>query len=160
MNRTLIVLVFCILALSSFAKPVADKEIFRRLKNLQGAWMMKSKKGMVLFECWEVKNDSTVQCKTYRLKGIDMQEEESVKLVLGSSGISYIPAVNNQNDGKAVTFKLTSSTTKRFVFENAAHDFPRRVVYLFTTPGKLEAYIDGGPKDAGNRIKYTYQKIN
>ena len=41
-------------------------------------------------------------------------------------------------------FKLTSLTATEAIFENPAHDFPKRIIYRKTGEDGLTASIDGG----------------
>jgi hypothetical protein len=40
-------------------------------------------------------------------------------------------------------FKLVEQADRRLVFENAAHDFPQRILYWSTEPDELRARIEG-----------------
>lgn len=146
------------IALSSFINPKDNKDIFKQLQALQGNWMMRVKPGIVLFECWQKENDTLLHGKSYMLRGIEMKAQETVSLVYNQGGVFYIPVVENQNNGKAVSFKLTSSTANEFVFENLQHDFPKRIVYTIVSEDMLSAYVDGGA-GSSKRINYQYQKI-
>ena len=68
-------------------------------------------------------------------------------------------------DGKAVyvaqpggapptEFVASSATAERIVFENPAHDFPKRVIYQRSGPDRLTASIDGG-RGSRERVEFA-----
>ena len=157
--KFLLLLFIPVIALASFINPKDNKDIFQRLGRLEGTWMMRVKSGTVLFECWQKENDTLLHGKSYMLRGIEMKSQENVSLVYNKEGVFYMPVVEKQNNGKAISFKLASSTANEFVFENPQHDFPKRIVYTIVSEDVLHAYVDGGDADTSKRIKYAYQKI-
>ena len=53
-----------------------------------------------------------------------------------------------------VAFKLIKSTNGAFVFENAAHDFPQRVIYRQEKNGDLAGRIEG--KNNGKEMGFDF----
>jgi Domain of unknown function (DUF6265) len=53
-------------------------------------------------------------------------------------------------------FPAVSITATEVVFENAAHDFPQRVVYRFVAPATLRAHIEGVADGKVQRIEYHF----
>ena len=152
-------LLLCLLV--SFKVSFNSKQIFQQMYALQGTWVMREKQNTLLFESWEKINDSLLQGKSYVLdeKNMKLIPGETVQLKHTVEGIFYVPVVNGQNNGLPVSFKLTSAENNKFVFENAEHDFPKRIVYVLRSKESLYAYVDGGPKDSTKRIDYLYQHI-
>ena len=74
--------------------------------------------------------------------GIRTLEFEYLRLEQRSDGIYYVAHPKGRCPG--TDFKLTSVTTSEAVFENPAHDFPKRIIYRKTAVGGLVASIDGG----------------
>ncbi len=73
------------------------------------------------------------------------QEGEGLVLVAHPSG------------QKETTFKLTSLTGTIAVFENPAHDFPKKIIYERKADGSLLAAIEGpGPGGKVRRIEFPY----
>lgn len=95
---------------------------------LTGLWEMRSG-NEVRYESWELANDTTLLGTGFKIRQADTVVLESLMLVFDKSTYWYIPTVPDQNDGKPVSFRLSSSTEKKFVFENPQHDFPQRIIY-------------------------------
>lgn len=96
---------------------------------LNGTWEMPQPKGSYRLESWEEKDRTMMSGKGLKLVGKDSTLLESIELYADRKNIWYVPTVTNQNDGAPVAFKLVSSTSHQFVFENPLHDFPQRIVY-------------------------------
>jgi hypothetical protein len=158
--RTYIAAFLLIFFLSAFIyrQSSADK-VFKKLYVLEGRWIMKTKKGFIGEE-WEKMNVNYLQSKGFYIKGEDTVVTERVSLKNTDGGIFYVSTVEDQNDRIPVSFKLTSSKNHRFVFENPAHDFPKRITYEFITPDSLHAYIDGGISASENRRDFYYHKVH
>lgn len=82
-----------------------------------------------MLETWKEKNRTLMTGKGLKLVGGDTTIQESIQLYANHKQIWYVPTVADQNDGAPVAFKLVSSTSHQFVFENPQHDFPQRIVY-------------------------------
>lgn len=68
-------------------------------------------------------------------------EHEFVQIRAGADGVLvYIAQPSNQRE---TSFTLKSQTAHEVVFENAAHDFPQRVIYRSLPDGRLAARIEG-----------------
>lgn len=124
---------------------------------LVGEWGNTSKEG-VLTETWTRLNDSTLTAQTYFVTGKDTVHTESVVLEQKMDSLFYIPTVKNQNDGKPVTFKLTSSTDQLLVFENPKHDFPQKITYNKVTNDSLVAAISGMKNGKESKESYPMKK--
>ena len=60
--------------------------------------------------------------------------------------------------GKAATpFKLVESSKERVVFENAEHDYPRRILY-WLAGGRLHAKIEGAPGGKAKSEEWVWKK--
>ena len=66
-----------------------------------------------------------------------------------------MPRAFNQNAGKPVEFKMSAATPDSFVFENPAHDFPKKIIYQFVRgKNQILASIEGN----GKRMEWLYSK--
>lgn len=132
---------------------------FAELHKLEGVWIMKIKKGETGEE-WHKINDDYMQSRGFFIKDGDTITAERVALRNTDKGIFYTSTVENQNGGQPVDFKLTiaDAKTKTFVFENAEHDFPKRIVYEIVSADSLHAFIDGGAGAADKRKDFYYHK--
>lgn len=109
---------------------------------LVGSWRGTSPEG-VFGETWQMRNDSILSGKGYFVVGKDTVSMEALRLVQEGNKLYYEPTVNNQNNGKAVRFELTSMSDTTMIFENAAHDFPQKICYRLINADSLVAEISG-----------------
>lgn len=62
--------------------------------------------------------------------------------------------------GKPATpFPLQSVQGKRAVFENAAHDFPQRIIYELDARGRLVATVEGNVNGKPRRESWTWSRV-
>lgn len=118
-------------------------KIFSQLYALQGKWEMKTKTG-VIGEEWTKVNDNFLQNRGYLIRGNDTTTTERVALQNTKEGIFYTSTVEDQNNQLPVAFRLSSVKNNVFIFENAQHDYPRRIAYHLTNKDSLYAWIDDG----------------
>lgn len=82
---------------------------------------------------------------------------EFLRIAPHEGGLAYLA----QPRGQAPTaFKLTSATDREVVFENPAHDFPKRIRYWLDEKGRLHARVDAGPAGGGSEKaqEWTWEK--
>ena len=91
--------------------------------------------------------------ESYFINGKDTLFAEIVRLEQQENDLFYIVSVPNQNEEKPVAFKLTSSTSDYLVFENPAHDFPKKITYKLVNKDSLYAEISGDGKKQGFPFK-------
>lgn len=127
-------------------------------KWLIGSWKNQSVKTLDI-ETWKKLNDSIFLGRSYSLKGTDTVSSEHIKLEQHAGKLYYIPTVKNQNDGKAVTFTLTSSDKKHLVFENPEHDFPQKITYTQISKDSLVAEITGTWKGKQKAIPFPMKRV-
>ena len=131
---------------------------FRQLYALEGVWLMKTKKGFIGEE-WKKVDSNYLQNRGFMIRGADTIINERVALRSKEDGIYYTSALEDQNNKQPVDFRLTSSDNNIFVFENKAHDFPKRIAYHLVTKDSLFAWIDGGPEQPGKRSSFGYRRV-
>ena len=125
-------------------------------QKITGTWLMTTKKGTI-GETWEKVDENYCQSKGFIIKGKDTIITERVALRKTAEGVFYTSTVEDQNNKQPVAFKLSTASSNIFIFENPAHDFPKRIVYEFTGNNTLHAYIDDGT-NGKNRQDYYYKK--
>jgi Domain of unknown function (DUF6265) len=118
---------------------------FKDLYQLEGKWKMNTSKG-VLIESWEKVSPTELHGRSYRASAKDTVQLEEISLLEDDAGIHYVPIVKNHNDGQPVRFTLISSESRRFVFENKNHDFPKRIIYHFITADSIVARVEDDSK--------------
>lgn len=109
---------------------------------LLGRWEQKTPK-RTIYETWISNSDSSYFGKSYLLKEKDTIVLETVSLLQKEGVLFYIPTVTNQNNRMPVSFKLTSASGNKLVFENPAHDFPQKITYALISSDSLLAEISG-----------------
>lgn len=140
--------------------PTADtRKAFRKLHALEGVWKMNGSRA-VLCEEWKKIGKNYLHNKGYLVKGSDTTVTERVALTRTKEGIFYTSTVEDQNNKKPIVFKMTSATGNTFVFENPAHDFPKRIVYQIVSGDSLHAWIDDAVEGTKKvrHFYYTRQK--
>jgi Domain of unknown function (DUF6265) len=154
MKKTLIAAII-ILCCSAFL--LTDSKTFKKLYALEGTWKMLTKRGAVCEE-WKKINEHHLQNRGYRVIGKDTLVSERVALTNTEAGIFYTSTVENQNNKQPIAFKMTSAEGNTFIFENPAHDYPKRIVYKLITADSLHAYIDDGTEEPKKRQNFYYKK--
>jgi Domain of unknown function (DUF6265) len=149
-------LVIIILAITTLS--FKDNDDFAPLCKLQGSWEMKTKKG-IMGETWIATNEHCLSSKAYFVKGNDTSLYEKVVLEKKKGNIYFTATSATENDKQPIAFKLTSATANKFVFENAKHDFPKRIVYEFINNDSIHAYIDDGKNNSAKRSHFNYSRI-
>jgi hypothetical protein len=82
---------------------------------------------------------------------------EFMRIEQRPDGIFYVakPKANSTE----TDFKLISTDSSKFVFENKAHDFPQRVIYTVTKDtftGRIEGEINGKPR----AVDFPVRRVN
>jgi hypothetical protein len=127
----------------------ADPAACSRLETvawLLGTWRAESRDTSIA-ETWVAVSDDTYEGRGVTRSRADgsIREEEELRLVAMGDAIFYVAKVAHNE--RPVAFRLTSCADGRFVFENPAHDFPRRIEYRRVDDARLEAHIsDGGSR--------------
>jgi hypothetical protein len=90
-------------------------------------------------------------------KGDRVTEHEFVVLRVVGSALEYRVRTGDQPE---VVFRAAAPAASEAVFENPAHDFPKRIGYRLVSPDSLEAWIDDGAKGKGPKISYGYHRVD
>lgn len=115
---------------------------------LIGRWENQTSDG-VFSETWIKENDSLFLAESYFINEKDTLFSETIRLEAQANDLFLIVTVPNQNEEKPVAFKLTSSSSGYFVFENPEHDFPKKITYRLINQDSLFAEISGNGKNQG-----------
>ena len=126
---------------------------------LEGSWTMKTKRGAII-ESWKTGNENLMQgnSKMVNASG-DEKIMENLELIYAEGNYYYISAVNGQNNGQSIKFKLSSYNEKGFVAENPEHDFPKRIAYNLINKDSIHAFIDGGPSMPDKKSDFYYSRV-
>ena len=124
---------------------------------LVGKWYNHSPDGD-FFENWVKTNDTVFSGNSCFVSGEDTLFSEKMTLELKGTEVFYVVSVNNQNQGKAVLFKLISDSNKVFVFENKLHDFPQRIIYTNPLPDSLYARFEGIKNENNHFEEFSFNR--
>ena len=124
---------------------------------LVGEWGNTSKEG-ILTETWTKQNDSILTGQAYFVIGKDTVHSESITLEQKGDDLFYVPVVKNQNEGKPVSFNMTTATETQLVFENKSHDFPQKITYNKISADSLVAEISGLKDGKESKESYPMKK--
>ena len=149
-----VVLFALALAAQTFAQ-TADKTFGEITAAFEGTWKVDGKE---MYEKWE-KTGAGFVGKGYSLKDNQEKISETLEIRIIDGKIFYLAIAAGQNNGATVKFELTKSGDGEFVFENPAHDFPKKLVYKKTSETEMSAQVLGeGGK--GFTLKFTKVKIS
>lgn len=101
--------------------------------------------GQIIYESWVKTNDQLLSGKSFFVENNDTNILETIEIKIIDNETFYCPAVVDQNDGESVLFKLTSTDPTKLVFENAQHDFPKKICY-YQEGNNINASIEGNGK--------------
>jgi hypothetical protein len=120
---------------------------------VEGCWA--GVKGDARFrERWTFADARTLLGVGYTVTKDRMTSFEYFRIVLENGSAVYVA----QPGGVPPTeFTASSLTASEAVFENPAHDFPKRVSYRRVDATHLLAWIDGGPSST-ERTEYAMQR--
>jgi uncharacterized protein YciI len=122
---------------------------------LTGTWKMENNE---IYEHWDKLNDSSLKGISYKLKDGQMTVSEYLEINEIKKKITYKATVINQNHGKDVCFKLTK-TGNTLTFENAKHDFPKKIVYQQLNENEIFVQLsDGMQKVFEYKLQKQFQK--
>ena len=146
MTRLLPALLLTLAAPAATADPAPTCESLGSLRWLLGDWVADGSKTS-FHESW-----TEVAPHTFEGAGIERAKPdgaikggEVLRLVEMAGAVFYISKVTHNE--LPVAFRLTECADGRFVFDNPAHDFPRRLEYVLAPDGRLTVNVsDGGEK--------------
>jgi hypothetical protein len=145
---------WCLLALVLAAPAWAeDCGSLDALRWLLGDWTAAGSKS-VFHESWAAAGPQTFEGAGVERAVADgaVKGAESLRLVEMAGGVFYVAKVTHNE--LPVAFRLTSCSDSRYVFENPAHDFPRRLEYRRGDDGRLTVAVSDGA-DRGFALDFT-----
>ncbi|MCX2582587.1 DUF6265 family protein [Pedobacter sp. MR22-3] len=136
----------------------AQRDLSKTFSFVLGSWEMQTPKGKIV-EQWSESTDAILKGKSYRVnaKG-DSILTETLQIRTIGKNVFYCSTVANQNEGKEVCFKLISTKDQIYIFENAAHDFPQRIVYQNQGKNEMLAWIEGKLNRKSRKSEFRYKR--
>jgi len=146
MTRLLTALLLTLAVSAATADPASSCDSLGSLRWLLGDWVADGSK-TTFHESW-----AEVAPHTFEGAGIERAKPdgsikggEVLRLVEMAGGVFYLSKVTHNE--LPIAFRLTECADGRFVFDNPAHDFPRRLEYVLAPDGRLTVNVsDGGEK--------------
>jgi hypothetical protein len=120
---------------------------------MSGCWDM-TRNGRHVVEHWLEPEGGTLIGVSRTVAGGKTTEWEFVLIREGAHGLEYVAKPSGQAEA---TFTSTRVTATEAVFENPAHDFPKKIVYR-RDGDKLTAAIEGPMNGQTRRIEFPYTR--
>ena len=131
-------------------KSAAEKPKLEMLSWLAGCWTSQAGPRQI-DENWMKPAGGTMLGMGRTVAKGQTREYEFMRLHQEGDDIFFTAIPSGQAE---TSFKLTTWSGGKFVFENPQHDFPRRVIYRKNADGSLTASVDGGPGTKANTFAY------
>lgn len=150
---------------SGIKPPAADSAQHRfntLMPRLVGEWSdPDTEPGAVAYERWQRADDGTALGMGFVMVEKDTVFIEHLRIAPDSARrLAYHVRVPSQNGGDAIAFALTACAGDSMVFENPAHDFPRRISYALQPDGAWIARVSGPGKAGGWRVlRYRFKRV-
>ena len=109
---------------------------------MSGCWSVEQG-SVTIEEQWNKPAGGQMMGISRTLRGGKVVFSEFMRIDLENGEIYYLPRIGAS--AAPVRFKLTRQSDTEVVFENPAHDFPRRILYR-KSPDGLSARVDGMDK--------------
>jgi hypothetical protein len=151
------VLVVAILLLISSTAAAQTVTKLSDLGWMSGCWELNDdKRGMLISEMWMKPSGNAMMGVGRTIKSGKLVDFEFLRIVEDANGIAYIsrPSENKED----TSFKMIRSSTGEVVFENAAHDFPQRIIYKGSGE-KMTARIEGLTNGKLKGIDFPYARV-
>jgi len=153
MHKTAISLLAASLALSALPAAAVECRTLAPLEWLLGEWVADGEKS-TFRESWAARGPQTWEGRGVETSRADPAKSsgEVLRLVEMADGVFYLSKV--MHNELPVAFRLSECADGRFVFVNAAHDFPKRLDYVREGEGRLKVRVSDGA-DRGFTLDFT-----
>jgi hypothetical protein len=121
------------------------------LRWMSGCWTL-SRGARVTDEMWMIPRGGVMLGVARTVNAGQVRETEFTRVFAAHDTLIYEANPSNQT---VTQFRAKSLAPAEIVFENLAHDFPKRIGYRAVPPDSLHAYIEGATVGE-RRIWYRY----
>lgn len=128
-----------------------------QLDFLVGTWKMEGKEQ---YEFWEKNQKNGLVGNSYKLVGNEKFISETLRIKSVGNQLIYGATVLNQNDGKTIEFILNPDNNEYLSFENANHDFPKKIQYKRMSTDSIKVNVLGENDKGFSYIQIKQQKSN
>jgi len=133
--------------------PQATNPTVKDVAWIAGCWDL-TRNGRHVAEHWMAPEGGTMIGVSRTVAGGKTTEWEFLIVREGTKGLEYVAKPSGQAEA---TFTSTRVSPNEVVFENAAHDFPKRIIYK-RDGDTLTASIEGPMNGQTRRIDFPYTK--
>jgi hypothetical protein len=124
------------------------------LQWMAGNWTG-TKDGVEMEELWQAPKGNSMLALHRDVKDGRTISFEFLRIEAAPDGITYWSSPRGR---PATPFRMIELGDKRVVFENAEHDFPRRIIYWMTDDGSLHAKIEGTLKGQPASEEWSWRR--
>jgi hypothetical protein len=121
---------------------------------LVGEWQTTRGEDRIL-ERWQKVSAATFEGTGTTMRDSKVAESETVRLVVMEERVFYVAKV--AQNPLPIAFALTQCDAGKLVFENPAHDFPKKLEYQLSAPDTLSVRVSDG-KERGFTLTFKRQK--
>jgi hypothetical protein len=123
------------------------------LRWMTGCWT--SVRGAVVTdEMWMAPRGGVMLGVARTVSGTRLRDVEFTRVFANADTLVYAALPSNQ---RPTQFAAKRVAAGEVIFENLAHDYPKRIVYRAVPPDSLHAYIEGA-SDGERRVWYRYAR--
>lgn len=135
-------------------KTQPEEVTWNGLQRLLGEWHETTQD---IYEEWKVNGNYSLNGEEYQkdLAGNHITTSRYMLMWAPNVSITYAATVIKNNMGKQTRFVLTHADASSYTFENAQHDFPKKIKYTIKSADAVEATISGGDKS----MTYQYVRV-
>lgn len=133
-------------------------ELTKDFSFLEGSWKMQTSDSTYLLESWEKTDETHYNALNYVVSDSGgMQLSEEIEIEITDSGTYYKPTIEGINGGQPFLYKFISQDDKKYVFENKAYDFPRKIWYKILDDNNMQAGIEN---ENGDKIQtFIFERL-
>jgi hypothetical protein len=125
---------------------------------LAGCWELRTATRVVLEMWMPPTGDLMLGGSRTVIGGGVTREFEHLRIRARGDTLVYTAIPSGQREAD---FRSTSVTADAFVFENPAHDFPKKISYRRVTPDSVVARVEGpGPNNTTRGIDFPYRRVS
>ncbi len=117
-----------------------NQEKASQLDFLVGTWKMEGKDQ---YEFWEKNQKNGLVGNSYKIVDNEKKISETLRIKSVGNQLIYQATVPNQNDGKTIEFILNPDNSEYLSFENASHDFPKKIQYKRISADSIKVNVLG-----------------
>jgi len=137
------------------AAPAGQDQSLTRLRWLAGCWEL-NRGNLITTEMWMAPAGGLMLGASRTVAGPAAREWEQLRLSVRDGRVVYTAAPSGQSQ---TDFTATTVSDTGFMVENAAHDFPQRIIYRRRGADSLIARIEGNTPGGPRGIDFPMRRV-